>query len=134
MVGIACVPLMLASMWMACAAAILIGLVALPAIRWFEHRDTAWRENVYRFGAETVGRVIDVEPAGSTRRDHIIRVEFRTDRDVVQTSVVGCPLARQGLAPDDDVLIYYAPAQPTHCLIVRKAVRPGLSLIRGGVE
>jgi hypothetical protein len=122
-VAIACIPLVFASLWTASAGAILIGLVALPAIRWFEHRDAAWRDDVYRFGAETIGRVLDVEPAGKTRDDHIVRIEFRTDADVVQTSVVGCPLARRGLAPDDEVTVYYSPARPTRCLVIRKVTR-----------
>jgi hypothetical protein len=122
-VGIACIPLVFASMWTATLVAILIGLVGLPAIRWFEHRDAAWRDEVYRFGAETVARVLDVEPAGKTRDDHIVRIEFRADRNIVQTSVVGCPLARRGLAPDDEVAVYYSPERPTRCLVVRKVTR-----------
>jgi hypothetical protein len=122
-VAIACVPLAFASMWTSTLVAILFGLVGLPAFRWFEHRDAAWRDDVYRFGAETTGRVLDVEPAGKSRHDHIVRIEFRTDAGVVQASVVGCPLARRGLAPDDEVAIYYAAERPTRCLIVRKVVR-----------
>src|SRR5260221_6726452 len=91
-VAIACIPLLFASMWTASALAILIGLVALPSIRWFEHRDAAWRDDVYRFGAETTGRVLDVEPAGKTRDDHIVLIGFRTDQGVDQTSVVCWPL------------------------------------------
>jgi hypothetical protein len=122
-VAIACVPLVFAAMWKACALAVVIGLVGLPAFRWFEHRDAAWREHVFRFGAETVARVLDVEPAGTSRHDHIVRLEFRTDQAVIQTSVLGCPLARRGLMPDDEVTVYYAPERPTRCLVVRKVER-----------
>src|SRR3954462_11924774 len=59
-----CVPLALAHLWTACALAVLIGLVGLPAVRHLEDRDRLWREEVYRSGRETVGRVLDVEPAG----------------------------------------------------------------------
>jgi len=119
-VALTCVPLLLASLWTACVLAITVGLVILPAVRWFENRDAAWREEVYRFGSETTGRVLDVEPAGPGRADHIVRVEFRLDATVVRASVLGCPLARRGLAPDDEVVIFYAPERPTRCLVVRK--------------
>ncbi len=130
-VAIVCVPLLFASMWTASALAILIGLVALPAVRWFEHREAAWRDDVYRFGAATTGRVLDVEPSGTARDDHIVRIEFRADRNVVHTSVVGSPLARRGLAPDDEITVYYSPERPTRCLIIRKVTRelvlPGIT-------
>jgi hypothetical protein len=121
-VALTCVPLMLASLWTACVLAMAVGLVVLPAVRWFENRDAAWREEVYRFGSETRGRVLDVEPAGPGRSDHIVRVEFRLDAANVRASVLGCPLARRGLAPDDEVVILYAPERPTRCLVVRKVI------------
>ena len=126
-VGIACIPLLFASMWTACGLAIAVGLVALPGFRWFEHRDAAWRDDVYRFGMATTGRVLDVEPAGKSRDDHIVRIEFRADGSVIQTSVVGCPLARRGLAPDDEITVYYSPERPTRCLVVRKITAPPMS-------
>src|SRR3954463_9940014 len=86
-VAISCVPLALAHLWTACVLAMLIGLVALPAARHLEHRDRAWREEVFRSGRETVGRVLDVEPAGPGRADHIVRVEFRAGTELVQASV-----------------------------------------------
>ena len=122
-VAIACVPLVFASLWTACGVAILIGLVGLPAVRWFEHWDAARRDEVYRFGDEATARVLDVEPAGKARHDHIVRIEFRAGAGVVQTSVVGCPLARRGLAPDDEVTVYYSPERPTRCLVIRKVTR-----------
>jgi hypothetical protein len=123
-VTLACVPMMLASLWTACIAAVAIGLVILPTVRWFENRDAAWREDVYRFGAQCTGRVLDVEPAAAPGGgDHIVRVEFRTDGAVVHASVIGCPLARRGLMPEDEVLILYAPERPTRCLLVRKVTR-----------
>jgi hypothetical protein len=123
-VGTACVPLMLASMWKSCVAAVAVGFVVLPLVRWFERRDAARREEVYLFGAETTGRVLDVEPStGPGRADHIVRIEFRADGAMVQASIIGCPLARRGLLPDDEVVILYAPDRPTRCLVVRKAAR-----------
>jgi len=120
----ACVPMMLARLWKACWGAIVIGFVVLPLVRWFERRDAARREDVYRFGMETTGRVLDVEPStGPGRSDHIVRVEFRVDAAVVQASVIGCPLARRGLMPDDEVVVLYAPERPTRCLVVRKVAR-----------
>lgn len=123
-VATACVPLMLASMWTACAIAVAIGLVIIPTVRWFENRDAAWREEVYRSGTECTARVLDVEPAAAPGGgDHLVRVEFRTDAAVVRASVIGCPLARRGLMPDDEVLVLYAPERPTRCLVVRKITR-----------
>jgi hypothetical protein len=122
-VGIAAVPLGLAHMWSACIGGALIGLVILPAVRWFEQREAHRREDVYRYGTEVTGRVLDVEPAGPGRTDHVVRVEFRAGDTIVRTSAVGSPLARRGLAPDDDVLVVYAPEQPARCLVVRKVAR-----------
>src|SRR5689334_8700981 len=83
-VATACVPLMLAKLWTACFGAGAIGLVVFPLVRWFENRDARRRDDVYRFGRETTGRVIDVEPAARPGlSDHIIRVEFRADSNVV---------------------------------------------------
>jgi hypothetical protein len=115
---------MLASMWKACLVVVAIGFVALPLVRWFEGRDLARIEDIYRFGSETTGRILDVEPAaGPGRSDHIVRVEFRAAGAVVQASVIGCPLARRGLAPDDEVVVLYAPDRPARCLVVRKIAR-----------
>jgi len=49
-VGVACIPLGLASMWKACSSAVGVGFVILPFFRWLEQRDGAWREDVYRYG------------------------------------------------------------------------------------
>jgi len=123
-VATACVPLMLASLWTACVGAGAIGFVILPLVRWFENRDAARREDVFRFGKETIGRVLDVEPAAAPgRSDHIVRVEFRAAGDLIRASVIGCPLARRGLMPDDEVVVLYAPDRPTRCLVVRKVAR-----------
>ncbi|HKQ70815.1 MAG TPA: hypothetical protein VJT73_15820 [Polyangiaceae bacterium] len=122
-VGIACVPLIFAKMWMACALAVAVGLVGLPLVRWFEHRDAAWRDIVYGSGIEAIAKVLDVEPAGTSRSDHIVRLEYRVDGSVVTTSVVGCPLARRGLGPDDEVVVYYAADRPSRCIVVRKMSR-----------
>lgn len=120
-VGVACVPMLLAKMWLFCALAAMIGLAALPLVRWFEQRDGAWREAVYRSGAETIGRVLDVEPASHGKTDHLVRIQFAAGTEVVRTSVIGCPLARRGLAPDDEVVLYYDRARPTRCIIARKS-------------
>jgi hypothetical protein len=115
------VPLMLAGLWKACFAAAAIGLVILPLVRWFEHRDAKRREDVYRFGSETRGRVLDVEPStGPNRSDHIVRVEFVAGGNVIRASLIGCPLARRGLLPEDEVVILYAPERPERCLVARK--------------
>ena len=122
-VATACVPLVLASLWTLTLLAVAIGLVVIPAVRWFEHRDAAWREDVYRSGTEARGRVLDVEPAGARRRDHIVRVEFLAAGAMVRASVIGCPLARKGLAPGDDVVILYAPERPARCLVIGRSAR-----------
>jgi hypothetical protein len=117
----ASVPLLLASMWSATVAAMAIGLVLLPLVRYYENREVSRREDIYRFGSEAKGRVLDVEPAtGPGRADHIVRLEFRAEGSLVQASVIGCPLARRGLAPDDAVVLLYAPDHPSHCLVLRK--------------
>jgi hypothetical protein len=117
-VATACVPLLLAKLWTLTVLAVLLGLVVVPAVRWFEHREAAWREDVYRTGMEARGRVLDVEPAGSQRKDHLVRVEFLAGDAMVRASVIGCPLARKGLAPDDNVVILFAADRPARCLIV----------------
>jgi hypothetical protein len=123
LVGIACVPLMMASMWTSSLLAAAVGLVIMPAFRWFEHREKAWRENTYRYGTETTGRVLDVEPASPGRTDHIVRLEFVVRGATIRASLVGCPLARRGLMPDDEVTILYDEARPTQCLAVAKVTR-----------
>jgi hypothetical protein len=120
-VAIACIPLMLASMWTACFLAAAAGLMVFPLFRWFEHREGAWRESVYRHGLETRGRVLDVEPAGHARNDHLVRVEFRAGEQTVRASIVGCRLAGRGLVPDDEIIILYAHGRPTRCLVIGKA-------------
>ncbi len=122
-VGTACVPLLLAKLWAMSALAVGTGFLILPFFRWFETRDAKWREDVYRSGKETTGRVLDVEPAGPGRADHLVRVEFRAEATLVRASVIGCPLARRGLLPDDEVTIVYAPERPTRCLVLRKITR-----------
>ena len=121
-VATACVPLLLAKLWTLAVLATLLGLVVFPAVRWFEHREASWREDVYRTGMETRGRVLDVEPAGSRRKDHLVRVEFLAGEAMVRASVIGCPLARKGLAPDDNVVILYAADRPARCLVVGRSV------------
>jgi hypothetical protein len=71
---------------------------------------------------EAKGRVLDVEPAGSLRKDHLVRVEFLAGEAMVRASVIGCPLARKGLAPDDNVVILYAADRPARCLVVGRSL------------
>jgi hypothetical protein len=123
-VATACLPLVLASLWKLAAAAVIIGLVIVPAVRWFEHREASWREDVYRSGLEATGRVIDIEPAGPQRKDHVIRVEFFANGTIVNASVIGCPLARKGLMPSDYVVILYAANRPTRCLVIGRSAPP----------
>jgi hypothetical protein len=120
-VGTACIPLLLASLWTLAAMTVVLGLVVLPAVRWFEYRDASWRERVYRTGAEATGRVLDVEPAGPRRKDHIVRVEFFAGGAMVRASVIGCSLARKGLMPGDDVIVIYDANQPAHCIVVARS-------------
>src|SRR6185436_20445822 len=96
----ASVPLLLAKLWTMLALVALLGFFLLPLVRWFERREAVWREEVYRTGIETDGRVLDVEPASPGRADHVVRVEFRAGAEVVGASVMGCPLARRGLMPE----------------------------------
>ena len=121
-VGTACLPLVLAKLWTLAAMAIVIGLVIVPAVRWFEYREALWREDVYRSGLEAKGRVLDIEPAGPQRKDHTIRVEFVARGIRVRASVIGCPLARKGLMPSDHVVILYAANRPARCLVVGRSV------------
>jgi hypothetical protein len=119
-VGTACLPLVLASMWKSALFAVFVGLVVVPGVRWFEAREATWREQVYRTGTEVKGRVLDIEPAGAGRRDHLVRVEFFAGGTMVRASVLGCPLAQNELRPLDDVAIVYDPNSPMRCLVVRK--------------
>jgi hypothetical protein len=125
----ASVPLLLAKLWTLLALVVLLGFVVLPLVRWFEAREAGWREEVYRMGIETDGRVLDVEPASPGRADHVVRVEFRAGAEMVGASVIGCPLARRGLMPEDDVVVLYAAERPTRCLVVRKVGRPVVDAI-----
>jgi hypothetical protein len=120
-VGTACLPLVLAKLWTLAMLAVLLGFVIFPMVRWFEHREASWREDVYRTGIETTGQVVDIEPPGATRRDHILRVEFFADGIVVRASVIGCPLVRKGLKPSEDVVVIYDAKNPSRCLIVERA-------------
>ena len=121
-VATACLPLLLAKLWTLAAIAVAIGLVIVPAVRWFEYREALWREEVYRSGLEATGRVLDIEPAGPGRRDHVVRVEFLARGTRVRASVIGCPLARKGLRPADHVVILYAANRPARCLAVGRSV------------
>jgi len=102
---------------------LLVALGFLPVIDWWEFRDAKRREAIYREGEEAIARIIEVEPGGRTRRDHIVRLEFFVGRTRVETRVIGAPLARRGIGPGDDVIVVYDQTQPTHCLIVERVSR-----------
>ncbi len=41
----------------------------------------------------------------------------------ITASIFGCPFARKGLEPGDDVVVYYAAEEPQRCLIVERIAR-----------
>jgi len=102
---------------------LIIALGILPVIDWWEFRDYEQREALYREGDEAIARIIEVEPGGRTRRDHIVRLEFFVGRTRVETRVIGAPLARRGIGPGDDVVVVYAKEEPARCLIVERVTR-----------
>jgi hypothetical protein len=120
-VGVACIPLVLASLWKMAFLAVFVGLIVVPLVRQFEHREASWGEEVYRSGVETIGRVIDVEPAGAQHRDHLVRVQFVANGALVQASVIGCRLAVDELGPEEKVVVIYDAKAPQRCLVVARA-------------
>ncbi len=104
-------------------ALVVFALGVLPALRWWERREAALRDRVYTHGAEVVGRVLDVEPGGPDRMGKIVRLEFLVGERKISASVFGCPLARRGLEPGDDVVVYYDESEPMRCLIAEKIAR-----------
>jgi uncharacterized membrane protein YgcG len=92
-------------------------------VRWLEHREAIGRERLYREGHEVVARVVDVEPAGAGRRDHVVRVEFMVESAHVKAVVFGAPLARRGLRPGEHVMVVYDPQAPQRCIVVERAKR-----------
>ena len=123
MVALVSVPMLLLTWYRASALMALIVLGLLPAIRWWERREIALRDRVYTHGNEVVARVTDVEPGGPDRGGKVVRVQFLAGERLVSASVLGSPLARRGLGPGDDVVLFHDEADPTRCLIVSRVLR-----------
>ena len=122
-VVVAITPCLIGGYYRIALAVIAIGLAIIPALRWIEIRQLRARERIYEDGLEVVARVIEVEPSGSLRHDHIVRIEFLAGKTRVETAVLHCPLARRGLGPGDDVVVIYAADEPHHCLVVDRVAR-----------
>ena len=121
--GVFGVPLVLAG-WASIAVVIaLVALAVLPAWRAVERREATAREVLYLFGDEAVARVVEIEPAGSDRRDHVVHVEYHVGNTRHEARIVAAPLARKGLRPGDDAVVVYDRKQPTRCLLVEKVAR-----------
>lgn len=99
------------------------GLVVLPGVRWLEGHDRSERERLYRQGREARATIIEVEPAGDRRNDHRVRLELFVDGKPVTATVVGSPLARQGLGPGDEVRVIHDERDPRRCLLLGRAPR-----------
>lgn len=107
-----------------------MALGVLPAMRWYEKREIEKRDRVFTHGKEVVARVLDVEPGGPDRNGKVVRIEFvvgQVNPERIAASVFGCPFARKGLEPGDDVVVYYAEEEPQRCLIVGRIARKGSS-------
>jgi hypothetical protein len=110
-----------------------MALGVLPAMRWYEKREIEKRDRVFTHGKEVVARVLDVEPGGPDRNGKVVRIEFVVGDENPQriaASVFGCPFARKGLEPGDDVVLYYAEEEPQRCLIVERIARKSSSKAR----
>jgi hypothetical protein len=126
MVGLVGVPMLMLGWYKSFGALAFMSLVALPLVRFWEKREIALRDRVYTHGREVVARVLDVEPGGPDRGGKIIRVQFMVQvptPKLVEASVFGCPLARKGLEPGDDVVVIHDPAQPLHALVIERVAR-----------
>ena len=126
--AIACAPLAIGRYWTACALVALVALGLLPALRRHDRRGAEAREDLYLFGTEVVGRVLDVEPGTRTPRDRVkpsglVRVEFLVGVERVVASVFDSPLTRRGLDHGDDVVLVYDPSDPLRCLVIEKIAR-----------
>lgn len=129
LVGLAAVPL-LAAGWVRSAIALaLFALAGVPASRWLARKDAEQRERIFTHGKETYGQVLDVEPAGPNNKDRSLRVELWVEGERVTAVVQGCPLARRGLGPGDDVRVLYDEGDPRKCLVVEKAKRPVIDAV-----
>ena len=117
------VPLTLAGWASLTAVLALVALAVLPAWRAVEGRESVAREQLYVHGDEAVARVLEIEPAGAGRRDHVVHVEYFVGDTRHEARIVAAPLARQGLRPGDDATIVYDAKDPARCLLVEKIAR-----------
>ena len=121
--GVFGLPLALAGYGSITAILALVALIVLPAWRAIERRESTARERLYTHGGEAVARVVEIEPAGAGRRDHVVHVEYYVGNTRHDARIVAAPLARQGLRPGDDASIVFDPKDPTRCLLIRKIAR-----------
>jgi hypothetical protein len=121
-------PLLFAKMVRPSIAIAAIGLLVVPAMRWYERREARRREVLYENGVEAVARVHAVEPGSARGTDRIIRVDFWAGETHIETIVMGSPLARKGLQPGDDVIVYYDELEPHRCLVIDR-VRRKLAIV-----
>lgn len=117
------VPMLLLAWYKATFALVFISMGLVPAVRWYEKREIELRDRVFTHGKEVVARVLDVEPGGPDRNGKVVRLEFQIDTTRIAASVFGCPFARKGLEPGDDVVVYYDEGEPRRCLIVERIAR-----------
>jgi uncharacterized membrane protein YgcG len=129
MAAIGVIPLVVMGKWMFVALFLTVVLGVVPSVRWLEHREQIARERLFLEGREVVARVIDVEPAGAGRRDHVVRVEYLVDEVRVQGVVFGAPLARRGLRPGENVLVVYDPQTPQRCIVVERVKAEAIAAI-----
>jgi len=123
LVAVSVGPVWLAGYHLGALAVVAVGLVVLPAMRWTEQREQAERERLYTHGCEGRAVVVEVEPAGDQRNDHLVRLEIFANGEKVATMVSGCPLARKGLGPGDEVRVAYDERDPRRCLIIDREKR-----------
>jgi hypothetical protein len=114
------VPLALAGYYKTAVVLSLLALVFLPIWRKFEHRTATAGEDIYRLGLEAIGRIVDNEPAGNGRRDHLTRVEYLVGDTLITARVVGAPLARKGLQPGQLVRVLHDRKEPSRALIIER--------------
>ncbi len=116
-------PLWLAGYPKLMAVLVVLGLGVIPLVHWLESHDRLARERLYYEGREGFATVVEVEPAGDRRNDHRVRLEMRVDGKIVRATVVGCPLARQGLGPGDEVRVAHDARDPRRCLVLGRGRR-----------
>jgi hypothetical protein len=121
--GVFGLPLALAGWGSLTAILALVALIVLPAWRAVERRETTARERLYTHGDEAVARIVEIEPAGAGRRDHVVHVEYYVGNTRHDARIVAAPLARKGLRPGDDAAIVFDPKEPTRCLLILKIAR-----------